>query len=126
MVLEDYQPDQTIIVPRYFIFDGASIPRIAWSLIYSPFHPDVVAAALIHDYDYFVHPVGKKLADKRFLEYLIVNGANTRKSHEMYWAVRLFGGSAWDHQDPERLMKLIGMLQGDGETDLTKYHINAT
>lgn len=37
-------------IPKGFRFDGASIPRAFWSIIGSPFHPDYIEAALVHDW----------------------------------------------------------------------------
>lgn len=38
-----------ILIPRGFIFDGASIPRFFWRIVGHPFHPKRLIAALIHD-----------------------------------------------------------------------------
>jgi len=40
---------QIVIGPGY-VFDGASIPRFAWSIIGAPFEPDFMVAACCHDY----------------------------------------------------------------------------
>lgn len=39
-----------IVIPKGYEFDGASIPRCLWSLIGSPFEPDLMLAACIHDW----------------------------------------------------------------------------
>ena len=31
-----------IVVPKFFRYDGASIPAPAWQFTFSPFHPDVM------------------------------------------------------------------------------------
>lgn len=39
-----------IRIPEGYEFDGASIPRWAWSLIGYPFEPDLILAACVHDW----------------------------------------------------------------------------
>lgn len=39
-----------LLIPQGFRFDGASIPRVLWSLIGSPFEPDLMTAACVHDW----------------------------------------------------------------------------
>jgi hypothetical protein len=39
-------------IPRGFIFDGASIPRIFWPFIGHPFNGKYIKSALVHDYLY--------------------------------------------------------------------------
>ena len=43
---------KTVIVPKGFLIDGASIPRTLWRLMGSPFMPEFSAAATVHDYLY--------------------------------------------------------------------------
>ena len=38
-----------MLIPKGFIFDGASIPRFFWRVVGHPFHPKRVIAALVHD-----------------------------------------------------------------------------
>ena len=37
-------------IPVGYEFDGASIPRFAWSIIGAPFEPDFIKAACVHDW----------------------------------------------------------------------------
>ena len=39
-----------VVVPAGYRFDGASIPRWLWWLIGSPFEPDLMLAACVHDW----------------------------------------------------------------------------
>lgn len=39
-----------VIIPQGYHFDGASIPSMLWPLIGSPFEPDLMLAACIHDW----------------------------------------------------------------------------
>lgn len=38
-----------ILVPQYFLFDGASIPRMLWPIVGHPYDSDYVQAAGVHD-----------------------------------------------------------------------------
>ena len=65
-----------ITVPRGFVFDGASIPSFGWKATYTPFHPDVMAPALVHDYFYRdpeSHIFSRKEVDDLFYDMLRKN-----------------------------------------------------
>jgi len=97
-LVEDYRAyceDHTFYLPKGFIFNGASIPVYARAITYPPFHPDVMAAAIVHDYLYQHKPVNRKLADMIFYNRLITNGVNKFKAKMMYRALRMFGGFSW-------------------------------
>jgi hypothetical protein len=83
--------DNSVVVPAGFRFDGASIPRICWTVLgLHPWHPRVRKAALFHDY---LYSKGLKvLADKGFKSLLKDAGCNKFQYFCCYWAVRLFGG----------------------------------
>ena len=83
-------------VPYGTIFDGASIPRILWTTTGSPFLPQFVGPALIHDYLYVKckdqnKRVTKKQADKLFHKLLRENGVGRYQAWKMHRAVRMFG-----------------------------------
>lgn len=80
----------TAMIPAGFRFDGASIPRWAWSILgLHPWHPRVRRAALYHD---FMYSKGyKKTADKGFKSLLKEDGCNQFQYMACYIAVRLFG-----------------------------------
>lgn len=84
-----------IVVPRCFSCDLASIPAIGWHATYTPHHPLVAAAALVHDWLYFSHQVTRQEADLIFLDLLLRNGADSTKSWIMFKAVVVAGGGAW-------------------------------
>lgn len=84
-----------ITVPKDFIYDGASIPSFAWTLIYTPFHPDMMLPALIHDYLYKTHETDRDTADSIFYYLLIENGVEKITAEVMHAAVRIGGGSHW-------------------------------
>lgn len=90
-------PGQTgspVEVPRGFVTDFASIPRIFWSAL----RPDgtYTYPAIIHDYLYWTQTQPREEADRIFrlgMEDFFVSPATARL---IYDAVRLGGGSSWD------------------------------
>lgn len=108
-----------ITVPKGFEYDGASVPRICWSL--TGIRPDglIRAAATIHDFLYEhqgqlpaesflsttkfmgseMKPVNKtwsrKQSDQLFARLLREKGVSKIRRRLAYIAVRVFGGFAW-------------------------------
>lgn len=108
MLLDDYPAvygNIHILVPQYFTFDGASIPWFGWLSTYTPFHPDVMAAAIVHDWFFLNHQVDRATADQIFYDRLILNGANHVKAKLMHQAVRVGGGQYWELR-PEKIEAL--------------------
>ena len=83
-----------INIAKKFVHNGASIPRFLWSIIGCPFSPRFRAAAIVHDYLYFIK-ANRKLADQIFKQMLLDAGVSRVKAAAMYRGVRLFGGRAW-------------------------------
>ena len=84
-----------IIIPEGFIFDGASIPSAFWISFYTPYHPMVLKAGLVHDYIYRTHITSKEEADRVFLAILAEKGVSRWKRVLMWMAVKCFGARAW-------------------------------
>jgi len=83
--------NQTYIVPKGFLYNGANIPALCWTLLFlHPWHPKVIRAALLHDYLYSKGL--KEIADKAFKSMLKQDGCNQYQYMCCYVAVRLFGG----------------------------------
>ena len=82
------------VVPRGYVTDFASIPRIvAWRI-----HPmDRHAwAALLHDWRYAVGEPGKKdIADRMFEQRMQIDGVSKARRTVMYEAVKYFGGGGY-------------------------------
>lgn len=81
-------------IPAGYRFDGASIPRLAWSIIGAPFEPDFCLAACVHDwYCEHSHESGdyqaRVIGDAVFLALLKQAGVPRRRRVLMYMAVRL-------------------------------------
>ena len=85
---------KTIVVPKGFVSDGASVPRALWN-VYPPFGK-YLEAAIVHDY-YCVlgekgeSPIDYKDAAEVFKEAMKVCGVSWWRRNKMYWAVRLGG-----------------------------------
>ena len=86
----------TVTLPRGYVFDGASIPRLAWSMIGHPFDPSFLVAAAVHDWycdqaaqthDYQLRVIG----DAVFFALLRRAGVSWLKRSAMYLAVRSYG-----------------------------------
>lgn len=86
-----------IDVPAGFVFDGASIPRFAWSKLgVTPYDPKVVVAAVIHDWMYASKIKSKKDADAIFYYIMDHQGFLSKvQMRLMYTAVKLFGRKAY-------------------------------
>jgi hypothetical protein len=107
-----------ITVPAHYPFDGASVPRICWTL--TGLLPTGVhlGAAAVHDYLYqrrgqiregeaqrlvagqwqpYDANWSRKDCDQLFLNIMLLAGETHWKAYTMWQAVRVFGGFAWAH-----------------------------
>lgn len=85
-----------ITVPKGFITDGASVPRVFWILF--PPQGKYTPAAIIHDYLYSKFNdtgINRTLADKIFLFIMEELGVGFLRRKAMYRAVRSFGEPSW-------------------------------
>ena len=88
------------------IINGASIPRIFWRLVGSPYTGNYRRAAALHDCEYHRGRHPRKRIDKMFLAVMKHDGVGRIKRNVMYRAVRLcagqfYGGTcALDTSDP--------------------------
>ena len=100
-VFYNYRVDyngKTFLIPRGFESDGASVPRLFWSLVFSPTDSHAATAGICHDWIYRDQPEGwtREEADRMFYALLIEFGVNVASAQSAYLALRLFGGWAWD------------------------------
>ena len=97
-VWADTDHDFYVTVPDGYITDGASIPRILWPFIGSPYGP-YTDAAVIHDYLYSARKtyqkINRKEADLIFYKILCSIGISAWNARLMYWGVRIGGWRAW-------------------------------
>lgn len=79
---------QSVVVPKGFVTDFASVPRI----LHAVFPPmgKYGAAALVHDYLCVEKPVTRKEADKVFYNIMNRHDVKSWKAKIMYAAVRLY------------------------------------
>ena len=85
---------EIITVPKGFISDGASIPKICWSIIGHPMG-EYAPAAWIHDFLFVTQPVTRKEADRIFIEAMADLGVAFWKRKTMHFFVRICGWGAW-------------------------------
>lgn len=83
----------TVVVPAGFEFDGATIPKAAWLVIGSPFQPDFMVAACVHDWYCLQSAVrrcyqSRVIGDAVFFKLLADAGVPRWKRTLMYAAVR--------------------------------------
>jgi hypothetical protein len=95
-VLEDFTftraDDGTVWeAPVGSLVDGASIPRVLWSVVGSPFTGDYVYASIVHDVA--CHVRSRPWRDTHYMFYLACLAGGTRRGRAklMYLAVRNFG-----------------------------------
>lgn len=102
-LLEDFDWYE-ITVPKGFLSDFASIPRIFWAILH-PTDSKILAASLTHDFIYSKHgklkdrTLSRKDCDKIFLKIMQTVGLGWFKRTMAYNAVRVFGGFAWRRGD---------------------------
>ena len=93
ILLEDVKIGNYII-PKNFKTDGASIPKIFWSIFGCPFVGKYVKAAIMHDYLYSgIIDIDFHKANIEFYKNMRKSGVKKRKAYLMYKVVDLFGKS---------------------------------
>lgn len=87
-----------IEVPKGFIFDGATIPRLAWTLIgVTPYDNDIIHAAVVHDWLYATRSLSRKLSDDVFKRIMLTERRLNRFSIRLIFrSVRIGGGRAYN------------------------------
>lgn len=95
---------RTIVIPKGFIWDQASVPRKLWGLI--PPDGDCELPALIHDFLYVNNKeigISRKTADQEMLIWSKVT-SGTQNKYSLrnldnlirYWGVRIGGWKRWN------------------------------
>jgi hypothetical protein len=82
-------------VPKGLIIDGASIPRILWSIMGSPYIGKYRRPSVVHDAYCKLKIRSYKDTHKVFKEMMQVEGVGCIKIFFMYWGVKLFGFKKW-------------------------------
>lgn len=94
-VIEDCYYDE-IIIPAGFTTDGASVPRLLWSII--PPHGLAFNASVLHDYLYenYNNREARKWVDDMFFQNLIQSNVPIFQAYIMYFYVRSLGWWNWN------------------------------
>ena len=92
------------VVLAGFTWDGASVPRAAWSALgYTPFHPRLMRGSCVHD-DLYGRRIGtRRDADSMFRRLIIEDGVTSMEARSMYAAVRQFGIHTWRDAEDEQM-----------------------
>ena len=104
-----YQLDNGVVVEGVYVkagfkWNGASIPRVLWSTVGSPFQPKFMAPSMVHDYLYSIGDksgLNRRQADKLFKKLLLANGVEESLAETMYSAVRVGGASHYADYNKE-------------------------
>ncbi len=96
---------EQVIVPKGFVTDFASVPRIPF--IFDLAGDTAHIAAVVHDYLYQTHvdADSRRVADKVFLEAMGVSKITKWRALAMYLGVRFGGSSSWK-SGPQRFKVL--------------------
>lgn len=89
-----------IEIPKGFICDGASIPKIFWSVVGNPLGK-YAPAAVIHDFLYRYQIRSRKESDEIFYEAMQVLKVPFWKRWIMYHAVRTCAWRVWNKRKRE-------------------------
>lgn len=96
-LLEDFAfkgPDCRVwAVPKGAVVNGASIPRVFWSLIGGPFEGRYRDASVVHDYYCKIRTAPSAEVHEMFYHAMLANGVETHIAGTMYYAVYWFGPS---------------------------------
>ena len=99
--LEYIQPNtnQRFVVPRGFVTDLASVPRLFWTVF--PPCGKYTTAAVLHDYLYWVQSdnCDRECADEILLIAMDEANVDLVSRNAIYAAVRAGGGSSWSEND---------------------------
>jgi hypothetical protein len=86
-----------VSVPRYYTWDGASIPALCWSLIGKPLDPRFAMASLVHDWicEHAETRPQRVFADAMFLWLLRDAGVPAWRHYAMFLAVTAYRRAIW-------------------------------
>ena len=121
LVLEDYSVEfifrgqhWRFTIRADFDFDGASIPRLAWSLIGDPLALDIQIAALVHDLLFCVHHRNFPLmtANSLFCAIQQASGASWAKRQITTGVVDGVGWTCWK-KSPDDLDKYNALFNAE-------------
>lgn len=104
-LLEDYTIDTIIgkiTIKRAFIFDGASIPKLFWTLLgEQPFSGKIIPAAICHDILFRTHFVSCLKANDVWNDLCVRNKVAIGKRVIMTQTLNAFGWIAYNKNKPK-------------------------
>lgn len=80
-----------VTINKGFLFDGASLPAVTWMTFNTPFDPELMIGALVHDFCYWTGILPRDKADELFKSCLLACGVGDLKASLYYRAVRAAG-----------------------------------
>ena len=96
-VMEDIEYYNGLVVPKSFITDLASIPKLFQGIVGIPEYYD--EESILHDFlysKYNDYGINRDTADNIFRQSLILNGVNPIVANLMYLAVKVGGEFHWE------------------------------
>lgn len=87
-----------IEAPIDFVSDGASIPRIVWTIMGSPWSGRYASGSVIHDFLYYKQKLSRKKCDLIFLESMRALGVSWWKRIVIFGSLRMFGWIGWNNR----------------------------
>jgi hypothetical protein len=117
-VLEDFaftEADTGVVweAPAGSIVNGASIPRVLWTLVGSPFTGDYVYASIVHDVACDTRTRPWRDTHFMFYQACLAGGTRPGRAKLMYLAVRNFG-PRWPQPVPSEQLALRALAQEKG------------
>lgn len=94
-----------VVIPKGFVTDGASIPRIFWNIL-SDTDPDIEYPSFVHDLLYSVHgklpdrTLTRDQCDHVIREQMLALDCPKWKANAVYAALHLFGWHGWNQHTP--------------------------
>jgi len=90
----------TLLIPKGYIFDGSSVPRVFWSLL--PPHGTDIYSALVHDYLFTIRQLGYmgyslSFVDREYLRFCLDDNYRTGvlRPYILFLGVKLFSWMFW-------------------------------
>lgn len=106
--------DISVVVPKDFTTDFASIPRAVWHIVGAPATGKHRYAAVVHDWLYATELYDRKRCDDIFLQAMKDSDVAYWRRNAMYYAVRWFGWRVWQKHTTLSVVKnrALGGIDG--------------
>lgn len=114
---------KAIWIPKDYYFNGASIPRVFWAIIGSPFEPDYWAGSAAHDFIYLTHIYDRSTADEILFQLLRRAGVGLWRARTIWAAVRAGGWVAWGNKEADKIELGQMLTEIAGRPDRDKFNV---